>query len=175
MQHLHMKQPKAKPDPPSPQVSGLTSSLFDLLIKFEFIYYYFRLKGSVTLHFCFFFFRKLFIPKFLRLFPFPWQQWPPLWWPPPARPSQWQPCLPHWSRPPSHLSQPHPPLYPWWRTLCPFPWGSPLPWWHHSPSPPHLSPTHNHQRPPAVDQWDGVSQTSVTSRSQPAPQRVRLK
>lgn len=25
MQHLHMKQPKAKPDPPSPQVSGLTS------------------------------------------------------------------------------------------------------------------------------------------------------
>lgn len=26
MQHLHMKQPKAKPDPPSPQVSGLTSS-----------------------------------------------------------------------------------------------------------------------------------------------------
>lgn len=55
MQHLHMKQPKAKPDPPSPQVSGLTSSLFDLLIKFEFIYHYFRLKGSVTLHFCFFF------------------------------------------------------------------------------------------------------------------------
>lgn len=25
MQHLHMKQPKAKQDPPSPQVSGLTS------------------------------------------------------------------------------------------------------------------------------------------------------
>lgn len=62
MQHLHMKQPKSKPDPPSPQVSGLTLSQFDLLIKFEFIYHYFRLKGSVTLHFCFFF-QKAFHPK----------------------------------------------------------------------------------------------------------------
>ena len=116
--------------------------------------------------------RRLIIPKFLHLFPFPWQRWPHLWWPLPVHPSPWPHCLPRWSKPPSHLSQPHPPPFPWRHTPCPYPWGF-LPWWPHCPSRPAcLSPIHNHPRPPAVDQWDAASRTSVTFRSQLEPQRV---
>ena len=116
--------------------------------------------------------RRLIIPKFLHLFPFPWQQWPHLWWPLPVHPSPWPHCLPRWSKPPSHLSQPHPPPFPWRHIPCPYPWGF-LPWWPHCPSRPAcLSPIHNHPRPPAVDQWDAASRTSVTFRSQLEPQRV---